>query len=83
MSNFYQSETLELWVITKIESGQINIKDVKSGDTIEGLNVADLDWHWSIKARSAQNSYKMLFRNDDYPSYPKWITFSEYQEIHS
>ena len=80
---YYQSEDLELWTITKIELGQIDIKDLESGDTIEGLNVADLNKHWSIKASSAQNKDKMLFKNDNYPSYSKWITFAEYQEIHS
>lgn len=80
---YYQdSENLEKWEITGIGNGLIDIKNPETSDTIEGLPIANMDRQWSIKATAA-NRAQMLFRNDDYPCYPDWITFAEYQEIHS
>jgi hypothetical protein len=82
---YYQdAENLEQWQITGIYDGLIDIKNLDNLEelqTIEGLPIENMDHFWSIKAKSAANKAQMLFRNDDNPNYPKWITLADYEEM--
>ena len=66
-----------LWTITSIGDGLIAMID-EDGYTHE-VCIDDLDCCWSIK--TAKKQRKMTFRNDDYPLYEKWITWSDKQAI--